>query len=131
MVKALTQSGRSNKRATKTPLTFSDVYLAEVVAVSPVRDFIVDVTFSDGSSRKIDLEPYLHGPIFEPIRRDRQTFRTIKVQAGTIGWENGADIDPDTLYYDGNPPWAAPGGLPKPASGAPPARRRTRANAKA
>ena len=94
----------------KSATRFADVYLAEVVAVSHVQDFSVDVTFSDGSCRRIDLAPFLHGPIFEQIRGDREFFRAIRVQAGTIGWENGADIDPDTLYYDGNPPWAAAGG---------------------
>ena len=64
------------------------------------------MTFTDGTSRSIDLEPYLHGPIFAPIRSDRKLSRAIRVQAGSIGWANGADIDPDTLYYEGNAPWA-------------------------
>jgi hypothetical protein len=106
MVKTLTRFVPSNNSAPSTSTRSADIYLAEVVAVSHVQGFIVNVTFSDGTSRSIDLEPFLHGQIFEPIRSDRKLFRAIRVQAGTIGWENGADIDPDTLYYEGNPPWA-------------------------
>jgi hypothetical protein len=53
----------------------------------------------------IDLEPYLHGPIFEPIRKDSSVFRSVTVKGGTIAWDNGADIDPDVLYYDLKPAW--------------------------
>jgi Protein of unknown function (DUF2442) len=106
MVKTLSRLAPLNKRAQITGARLADVYLAEVVAASHVQGFIVNVTFSDGTNRRIDLEPFLHGPIFEPIRCDRKLFRAIRIQAGTIGWENGADIDPDTLYYEGNPPWA-------------------------
>ena len=29
----------------------------------------------------------------------------MKVQDGTVAWDNGADIDPDVLYYDLKPAW--------------------------
>jgi hypothetical protein len=61
--------------------------------------------FEDGSQKEVDLEPFLHGPIFEPIRNDRQLFRAVKIEGGTIAWPNGADIDPDVLYYDLKPAW--------------------------
>ena len=58
--------------------------------------------------RTFDLDPYLHGPIFEPIRRSPKLFASVYVDADseTLTWPNGADIDPDVLYYNGNPPWA-------------------------
>lgn len=106
MVKLSSRSVPLNKRSPAMDSVTADAYLAEVVAVSPVQEFVVQVTFSDGTTRIIDLEPYLRGPVFEPLRTDRELFRRVQVQAGTLGWENGADIDPDTLYYQGNPPWA-------------------------
>jgi len=76
-----------------------------VRAVEPRQGFTVQFTFDNGVQREIDLEPYLHGPIFEPIRNDPATFRAMKVEGGTIAWENGADIDPDVLYYNLKPAW--------------------------
>ena len=53
----------------------------------------------------VDLEPFLYGPIFETIRQDKAVFRQIHIENGTITWPNGADIDPDVLYYDLKPAW--------------------------
>ncbi|MBM3129975.1 MAG: DUF2442 domain-containing protein [Chloroflexi bacterium] len=78
----------------------------DVRAVEPLTHFFARVTFSDGSQRVINLEPYLEGPIFAPIRNNPEMFRRIFVDHGAVAWPNGADIDTDTLYYDGPPPWA-------------------------
>jgi len=39
------------------------------------------------------------------MRNNHARFRTMKVQGGAIAWDNGADIDPDVLYYDLTPAW--------------------------
>lgn len=72
-----------------------------------MRGFLVRLEFIDGTYREIDLEPYLHGPIFESIRNDPEKFNSVKVnkRMGTIVWDNGADIDPDVLYYGLKPAW--------------------------
>jgi hypothetical protein len=70
-----------------------------------LEDFVVRVTFDDGTDRVIDLEPYLRGPIFDTIRQEPAVFRAMHVEGGTIAWENGADIDPDVLYHDLTPAW--------------------------
>ena len=72
--------------------------LIRVRAVKPCEGFTVHVTFTDGSERDIDLEPYLEGPIFEPINQNADRFHQIFVDRGALAWPNGADIDPDTLY---------------------------------
>jgi len=79
-----------------------------VRAVKPLDSLRVHVVFTDGSERDIDLDPYLHGPLFEPIRRNRKLFGLVYVDpdSETMTWPNGADIDPDVLYYNGNLPWA-------------------------
>ena len=74
--------------------------LVRVRAVEPLDNYKVRVEFEDGTQKELDLKPYLRGPIFESMRDDHSVFRSMKVQDGTIIWENGADIDPDVLYYD-------------------------------
>lgn len=80
--------------------------LVRVQSVEPGDGFTVNIRFTDGSSRTIDLAPYLLGPVFEPIRSDPSLFRSMQVEEGTIAWPNGADIDPDVLYYGLTPAWA-------------------------
>ncbi len=87
--------------------------LIRVAAVEAGRRFTARVTFTDGTEREIDLQPYLHGPVFAPIRRSRRAFRQLRVEGGTIAWPNGADIDPDVLYHGRVPAWAE---TPKPAA---------------
>jgi hypothetical protein len=81
--------------------------LIRVKAVDVLEGFRLRVTFSDGTTRDIDVEPYLHGPIFEPLRRDPHLFRAVYVdpELGTVVWPNGADIDPDVLYHNLTPAW--------------------------
>ena len=79
--------------------------LVSVQSVEPLEGFKVRLIFRNGVQKEIDLEPFLHGPIFEPIRNDLAMFRSVKVVGRTIGWDNGADIDPDVLYYDLKPAW--------------------------
>ncbi len=76
-------------------------------SVKPVAQFTVQLEFSNGERKTVDLEPFLRGPIFDPIRRDPEMFRSVRVdeELGTIVWENGADIDPDVLYGTHIPAW--------------------------
>jgi uncharacterized protein DUF2442 len=85
--------------------------MARVVSVQVLDGFQVELGFADGSCRRVDLEPYLRGPIFEPLRRDPAAFRAVRVDAelGTIAWPNGADLDPDVLFHGRRPAaWGDP-----------------------
>jgi len=76
--------------------------VVRVRKVQPLEGFKVSLEFTDGTVKTVDLEPYLRGPIFEPIRQDQSRFRSVRVdeELGTIIWEGGADIDPDVLRWD-------------------------------
>jgi len=73
--------------------------------VEPLDEFVVLVTFENDVQKEINLEPFLHGPIFESIHNNPKLFRDIRIEGGTIAWANGADIDPDVLYYELTPAW--------------------------
>ena len=59
----------------------------------------LDLTFKNGTRKRVDLLPLLDGPVFEPLR-DPKYFATVELDsvAGTVVWPNGADIAPETLY---------------------------------
>lgn len=80
--------------------------LVRVKRVVPLEEYRARIFFDNGERRIIDLEKYLHGPVFRAVRL-RKMFVRMRVGEGrTIEWPNGADICPDVLYYGGPPPWA-------------------------
>ena len=81
--------------------------MIEVRTVQVLDGFTVSLEFNTGERKNVDLEPFLRGPIFEPLKNNSNLFRTVRVdeELGTIVWENGADIDPDVLYGKHKPVW--------------------------
>jgi hypothetical protein len=78
---------------------------ARVRSVVVLGDRRVRLGFTDGTTRDVDLDPLLWGPVFEQIREDDEVFASVRVdhELGTIVWPNGADIDPDVLHGDAPP----------------------------
>jgi hypothetical protein len=72
-----------------------------IESVEPLDGYRLRLSFNDGATRVVDLEPELWGPIFEPLR-DASVFRQVAVdhELGTIVWPNGADMDPHVLHGD-------------------------------
>lgn len=80
--------------------------LVDLTALAFLDGYRVRLTFSDDTTKEIDLEPYLTGPIFEPVR-DPTTFRQAQITDGAISWPNGADLDTQVLRYGLTPAgWA-------------------------
>lgn len=79
-----------------------------VKTVEPLEGYCVRLGFTDGTEKIVDLDKFLWGPIFQPIREDRSLFLQAFVdpETRTLAWPNGADLCPDVLYYGGPPPWA-------------------------
>jgi hypothetical protein len=76
----------------------------DVVRVTSVRvlgHYRLQLGFSDGSSRDVDLAGELQGPVFEPLT-DPDYFAQVRVddELGTVVWPNGADLDPLVLHGD-------------------------------
>ena len=84
--------------------------MIRIKSVTPLEKYWVHLEFTNGEQKDVDLELFLRGAIFEPIKKDIKQFRSIRVdkELGTIVWENGADIDPDVLYGDKIPEWMEP-----------------------
>jgi len=70
-----------------------------VTAAETLGDYRLRVSFDDGSTQEIDLEPVLEGELYGPLR-DRALFAAVEVdpEVGTLVWPNGADFDPAILH---------------------------------
>ena len=62
------------------------------------------LTLTNGDVVERDIGALLWGPVFEPLRTDAARFRQVAVQAGTVAWPGGADLDPDVLIWGGPAP---------------------------
>ena len=72
-------------------------FLPSVIEADYRGDYRIHLVFNDGAEATVDFEPWLDGPVFEPLR-DREYFRKFFLDGGTVSWPNGADIAPETLY---------------------------------
>ncbi|WP_242395024.1 DUF2442 domain-containing protein [Anaeromyxobacter oryzisoli] len=73
--------------------------MVRIRSVRPLDGLRVELGLTDGSTRIVDVGPLLRGPMLEPLRRDADLFRAVRVDEtlGTIVWPNDADLDPDVL----------------------------------
>jgi hypothetical protein len=73
--------------------------LYDVTAFEIVGDYILHVTFDDGTTQVVDLEPVLFGEMLGPLR-DKDFFSQVRLdpEIKTLVWPNGADFDPYVLH---------------------------------
>lgn len=79
-------------------MNLAEYHIVEAKLVGELR---VALKFRNGKEMERDLSDFLIGPIYEPLKADPSLFESIKVDGGTICWDNGADIDPLVLYWGG------------------------------
>ncbi|UDY34024.1 DUF2442 domain-containing protein [Dermatobacter hominis] len=79
--------------------------VVDVVAVKVLARYVVELTFDDGFVGVVDLEGWLRGSAFEPVRADYANFLAVRVNSdsGTIEFPNGADLSPSALYLAAKP----------------------------
>ena len=56
------------------------VFLRQVVRATHDTGFRIRVTFNDGLDASVDFEPWLEGPVFEPLKQPA-TFRKFFISA--------------------------------------------------
>lgn len=67
-----------------------------------LQAYELEVEFSDGLVKKVDLSKELYGEVFDPLK-DPEFFKQVVVneETNTIEWPNGADFAPEFLYEIG------------------------------
>ena len=72
--------------------------MEEVVNVKVIRPYVLEIDFSDGKHKQVDVQEELEGEIFE-LLEDPDYFALAVVDGGTVAWPNGADFAPEFLYH--------------------------------
>jgi len=70
-----------------------------VVQVTPVENYHLNLTFSNGEVRRFDMNPYLETGNFRELA-DPAMFNSVRPFLGSVQWQNGLDLCPDTLYLE-------------------------------
>lgn len=73
-----------------------------VTRVIAVQAYEVELEFSDGLIKKVDLCNELYGEMFEPLKVS-DFFKQVALnqETGTVEWPNGADFAPEFLHEIG------------------------------
>ena len=78
----------------------SEISLIKVTNVEYVKDFTMNLEFSDGVQKQVDFYPLLKGKRFEPLK-DKNNFIQFGLTDWTLEWYNGVDFAPEYLYEVG------------------------------
>jgi hypothetical protein len=72
--------------------------LLRVLSVRPLPGYKLQVRFSTGEEKEIDITPLLNEPVFTALK-NISVFNTVYIDYGTVVWNNGTiDIAPEYLY---------------------------------
>ncbi len=73
--------------------------LSKVTGFRKAGDYVLDISFDDGTRQVIDFLPVLQGDLFGPLR-DRALFDRVVIDSEfhTLVWPNGADFDSGMLH---------------------------------
>ena len=74
-----------------------------ITEVDYVKDYVLAITFADGTRAELDFADKVlgRGGVFLPLE-DLPFFQQVHVdlEAGTLVWPNGVDLDPDVIYSE-------------------------------
>ena len=82
----------------------------KVVETQPLKDFCLQVSFSNGKTKIYDIKPKLDTEAFSPLK-NTELFSSVRVRHGTVFWDydygkgfgKGIDISETALYWNGIP----------------------------
>jgi hypothetical protein len=72
------------------------------VAVKPLKEYKLLITFDNKEQRIFDVAPYLSDSFFAPLKSP-SIFNSVKISPISLEWAGGIDMCPDELYYNSIP----------------------------
>lgn len=77
-----------------------DTDLIKVVNVDYIKDYIVDLKYSNGEKKRVDFFPLLKSGKKQELL-NKYNFILFGLNHWTLEWYNGVDFAPDFLYQQG------------------------------
>lgn len=77
-----------------------DTDLIKVVNVDYIKDYIVDLKYSNGEKKRVDFFPLLKSGKKQQLL-NKDNFILFGLNHWTLEWYNGVDFAPDFLYQQG------------------------------
>lgn len=74
--------------------------LIKVVNVDYIKDYIVDLKYSNGEKKRVDFFPLLKSGK-KQVLLNKNNFILFGLNHWTLEWYNGVDFAPDFLYQQG------------------------------
>ncbi len=71
-----------------------------IITVEALPGFVLRLQFADGTRGSVCVKDDLRGPVFEPLRDEREFAKVRVDDYGAVCWPNGADMAPDALYAE-------------------------------
>jgi hypothetical protein len=74
--------------------------VTKIVRAKHLRDFVLDVEFSDGMAGEYDLAPlFAKDTVLTRPWSDPEYFKRFMIELGALGWPNGLELSPDTIRH--------------------------------
>ena len=80
-------------------IIYGQPLLPRAVSVEALPDFILKIRFTNNEERFFDVKKIYHLPCFEPLK-NKEFFKTVHIEYGSIAWDNDIDYCPDCLYEE-------------------------------
>ena len=68
--------------------------LIRIREVTPLDGLRLRLRLTNDAVIERDVSELMHGPIFEPLRKDPALFRDVRIEAGTVVWETAPTCVP-------------------------------------
>ena len=69
----------------------------KVINVNPLSDGVLQVRFADGSEGCFDVKPFMVSDYFYALN-DPDYFSKVGLFFSGVGWPDGQDLGPDTIF---------------------------------
>ena len=74
--------------------------IPEIESAEANENYKIIIVYKNGEKRLFDMKPYLKYEIYNKLKKI-EYFKKIKPVGETIEWQNGEDVSPESLYYEG------------------------------